>query len=308
MDRSYSLTDAVFISQNSSNPESDSGLTEDMDPEDAQTTMAAYTFSNDAWAEAEVIYNKISEVAEDAEADVEIDDRKDIYVRDGKAFRDLLVRHDGDLTISAVFDNEDELNFEHVVVAGPFLRTVVTKENIDTLDNLSSATKSVVKVILDNDGEPSYDELRQAFRSAVAQAEIATMIKNSKPEPIEPGSEEERRELLEWLRAGRNSSRGGYPLGGSYIDARCGHEYGTPEHAYVSSDNELGARLPHLRGKYARDVKAYWDETYGGPAPTTAEEMLAKVRRMIRDGAENAEFREITEEIDGILTPDAPRV
>lgn len=58
-DRSYSLTDAAFVIENSSNPESDSGLWDGKDPAEALETQAAFTFSNDVRSEIEEIYEDV---------------------------------------------------------------------------------------------------------------------------------------------------------------------------------------------------------------------------------------------------------
>jgi len=308
VDRAYSLSDATFIIDNSSNVESDRGLTEGQDHEEAQSTIAAFTFSNDVWDEAERIYKRLADAAEEAETDITIEDKNEPTVRKNKTLKNFAVLNyeSGDISVSSVFGKTED--FEGVLVEGPFGHALITKNNLKSITEVDSKVKAVAKAILDEEGDPSYDDIRTAYIKAVVEAAVASMVEDNKPAPIEPGSDEERRELLAWMRASRESSRGGYPLGGSYIDARCGTLYGSSEHAYVVSDNELGQRLPHLRGKYRDAIKAYWDETFGGPTPTTAEEMLVKIQQMISDGAENQEFREVLPEIEAILNPNAPRL
>jgi hypothetical protein len=307
-DTAYSTADAAFIIRNSDNVETDRGLTEGQDHDEAQSTIAAFTFGNDVWEATKKMFEELTEAAEDAVSDVTIEDDKDIEIRNGIPVREILKRDDGALSILVAFDDVEEMNFEHVIVASQSTETVVTKENIDSLENISEATKSLIKVIFDEDGTPTYRDLEQALRAVVATAELKKLVTSEALPLIEPGSQEERTELLEWLRAGRKSERGGYPLGGAYIDARCGTMWGTPEHAYVVSDGELRKRLPHLSGKYKNEIKAYWDKTFGGPTPTNAEEMLLKVREMIRDGSDNFEFREIAGMIDAVLKESTPKI
>jgi hypothetical protein len=58
-DRAYTLSDATFVIENSSNVEEDSGLWEGKDPREALETQAAFTFSNDVRSEIEEIYESI---------------------------------------------------------------------------------------------------------------------------------------------------------------------------------------------------------------------------------------------------------
>lgn len=58
-DRSYSLTDAAFVIENSNNVESDSGLWDGQDPAEALETQAAFTFSNDVRSQVEDIYEDV---------------------------------------------------------------------------------------------------------------------------------------------------------------------------------------------------------------------------------------------------------
>ena len=55
--------------------------------------------------------------------------------------------------------------------------------------------------------------------------------------------------------------RGGYPVGSSYIDARCGTGHGMPEvKDYVEFDHEFAQRVPWLSGKYKDVVQNRHDE------------------------------------------------
>ncbi len=84
-------------------------------------------------------------------------------------------------------------------------------------------------------------------------------------EQVQPGSEREKEILSEWIRLNNNvGERGGYPLGSSYIDARCGVGFGMPDqYEYVKTDRKVGKQLPHLDGKYRTDVRKYFEETFG---------------------------------------------
>jgi hypothetical protein len=83
-------------------------------------------------------------------------------------------------------------------------------------------------------------------------------------EPCEKGSDEEAFVLRRWLTLNdRVGLRGGYPLGGSYIDARCGVGYGMPdEKDYVDYDHLAADRVPHMRGANREQVEAYIKKTW----------------------------------------------
>jgi hypothetical protein len=59
IDRSYSLSDAAFVIENSNNVESDSGLWDGKDPAEALETQAAFTYGNDVRNEVEEIYEDL---------------------------------------------------------------------------------------------------------------------------------------------------------------------------------------------------------------------------------------------------------
>ncbi len=83
-------------------------------------------------------------------------------------------------------------------------------------------------------------------------------------EQVKPGSEEEKEILSEWLRLNSEvGMRGGYPLGHSYIDARCGVGFGMPDqYEYVATDCKVAKQLPHLAGKYRKDIEEYFEKTF----------------------------------------------
>lgn len=90
-------------------------------------------------------------------------------------------------------------------------------------------------------------------------AEIIDEYCNPKNKPVEKGSEDEKDLLVSWCKANDKAGfRGGYPLGQSYIDSRCGTGFGQPDQLdYINFDHEVAARVPHLKGKYRCDVLVY---------------------------------------------------
>ena len=53
----------------------------------------------------------------------------------------------------------------------------------------------------------------------------------------------------------------GYPVGGSYIDSRCGVGFGMPNiHDYVEYDHEIARAIPDIRGMQKSEVIKYLGE------------------------------------------------
>lgn len=81
--------------------------------------------------------------------------------------------------------------------------------------------------------------------------------------PVEKDSEGELSLIRQWLRMNERDagSRGGYPVGSSYIDSRCGTGHGMPEvKDYVEFDHEFAQKVPWLSGKYKEVVQDRHDE------------------------------------------------
>ena len=131
------------------------------------------------------------------------------------------------------------------------------KEIYDELDsNYQSAMMDHDK----SDGET--DEMHEMSFNKIWQE----FLDEEKVEPLKKNSEYERTQITQWLRLNSTvGMRGGYPLGQSYIDARCGAGYDDDgEQAnYVTFDRKTAKYLPHLRGKYRPDVIKYYKKTYG---------------------------------------------
>lgn len=199
-DRSYSLEDAAYIISHADNVETDSGLWEGQDPQDALRAQAAYSYANDVWFECERIFKEM----------------KDEYEED----RD----HEE--------DHEEDENFN---------TDKMEEENDKLLDDI---------------------------------------IKRATAQPIEPaeqGSEDEKELIERWLNLNANAGLwGGYPVGSSYIDARCGSGHGMPDiKEYVDFDQEFRKKVPHLDGKRKEEVKAYLEKTFGPKHPTEEETQKA---------------------------------
>lgn len=112
----------------------------------------------------------------------------------------------------------------------------------------------------DDEEEDQEDKIKEE-----AATEAITEFRNRydpKLAPVEEGSEEEYELLKEWLSLNSKSGMwGGYPLGGSYIDSRCGTGHGMPDvKDYVDFDRLVAKRVPHLRSKYQGDIKSYFEK------------------------------------------------
>ena len=111
-----------------------------------------------------------------------------------------------------------------------------------------------------NAEDEKYDEKLESLAKSTLSEAVEEIIKQA-----EPGSQEEKEILSEWIRLSKNvGERGGYPLGRSYIDARCGVGFGTPDqYEYVLTDKRVAKQVPHLAGKYRDDVMKYYQDTFG---------------------------------------------
>lgn len=64
--------------------------------------------------------------------------------------------------------------------------------------------------------------------------------------------------IRRYLKMGEQSCRSGYPVGGAYIDSRCGVGYGeSNEYDYVEYDHEIAKLIPEIRGMGKDKVKEY---------------------------------------------------
>jgi hypothetical protein len=83
-------------------------------------------------------------------------------------------------------------------------------------------------------------------------------------QPVEKGSHNEKYLIQKWLKLNENAGLwGGYPVGSSYIDARCGSGHSMPDiKDYVDFDREFAKQVPHLNNKRKNDVKAYYEQTW----------------------------------------------
>jgi hypothetical protein len=77
-DRAYSLTDAAYIIEHCENEETDSGLWEGQQPEDAISTKAAFSYSRDVWFKCEELYNSIKDRFEELQEEIHegLDDKE----------------------------------------------------------------------------------------------------------------------------------------------------------------------------------------------------------------------------------------
>jgi hypothetical protein len=112
----------------------------------------------------------------------------------------------------------------------------------------------------DLDGsKEEFDEARE--EAAITQA-WKEFVAEHTTKSIEKDSEEERELLQRWLALSKDASWwAGYPIGSSYIDARCGTGHGMPDvKDFVDFDHEIAQKLPWMQGKRKDDVEMRLDE------------------------------------------------
>ena len=134
----------------------------------------------------------------------------------------------------------------------------------DVRGSIESIYKDAYEEFMTDQVDDSDDESDDSKESERAKS-ILNSLTEEKIEQVEPGTEREKEILSEWLRLNRNvGTRGGYPLGRSYIDGRCGVGFGMPEqYIYVKTDKVVAKQLPHLAGKTRNDVEKYFLATFG---------------------------------------------
>lgn len=105
--------------------------------------------------------------------------------------------------------------------------------------------------------ETMLDENAELERAVAIEKVFVQHKQEGETEPVEKGSEEEKELLRRWLNLNKDAGLwGGYPVGSSYIDARCGTGYGMPDvKDFVDFDHEMVYKLPWMRGKYKDGVE-----------------------------------------------------
>jgi hypothetical protein len=75
--------------------------------------------------------------------------------------------------------------------------------------------------------------------------------------PVKSGGMDEVYAIRKWLKLNASAGMwGGYPVGSSYIDSRCGTGYSMPEiKDYVDLDRRIGIEYPDLRNKRREQMK-----------------------------------------------------
>lgn len=200
----YTLMDAAFIVENCTNEETDSGLWEGQQPEEAIKTKAAFSYAADVWEKLEGIYKAMQQEFE---------------------------------------ESKDKLG-----------------ERLDELveaDSLSEAEQAERAKLEDDD----------VCSGIAADATISWFeAKYCAPEEaLEVGSEQEREATRRWLELASHAGMfAGYPVGKSYIDARCGVGYSMPEvKDFVDFDRKFAQQVPHLAGKNSGEVQEFLDVVTG---------------------------------------------
>jgi len=119
------------------------------------------------------------------------------------------------------------------------------------------------------DYETQIDELDEDAKDYDKKAEVLLNeifeeYTSTKLEPVTKGSQDEKYLIERWISLNeRAGMRGGYPVGSSYIDARCGTGHGQPDAKdYVDFDHEFAQQVPHLSGKNRSAVKEYYEKTF----------------------------------------------
>ena len=151
-------------------------------------------------------------------------------------------------------DWREELNIRAAFTYINDVRSKVEEIYKDAYEEFESAAEEL------NPDDEDHEQKLESLAKNILSENTEELI-----EQVKPGSQEEKEILSEWIRLSKNvGTRGSYPLGRSYIDARCGTGYGMPDqYEYVMTDRKVAKQLPHLAGKYRDDVIKYYQDTFG---------------------------------------------
>lgn len=218
-DRAYSIEDAAYVIANCENEETDRGMWEGLEMDRAMQACAAYSYSNDVWAEVESQYEGLLGEFEPSYLVVD---------KDGN-------RHDG--CKEADFGEEED--------AQGYIENDIEPEDREGLEVI--------------EGRGNIDEVWQDW------------VNDNTVSEIETGGKDELFALQRWVKLNAKSGMwSGYPLGGVYIDARCGTGYSMPDvKDFYDQDRITRLQLPSMRGKYLEAVKERIEELEGITTPVT---------------------------------------
>lgn len=199
IDRGYSIEDAAFVIANCEEEETDRGLWEGLEMDRAMQACAAYSYSNDVWAEVKSQYEGLSDEFEPSWKVVDVTG-------------DVIKEFDDEDTAQEWIDKNDENDMEGYEVT---------------------------------EGRGNIDEIWQDW------------VNDNTTQAIETGGRDELFALQRWVKLGAEAGLwGGSPLGGVYIDARCGTGYSMPDvKNFYDQDRITRLQLPSMTGKYLDAVK-----------------------------------------------------
>lgn len=205
VDRAYTLQDAAYVIENCRNRESDSGVWEGQDMEDAMQTCAAFSYGNDVREDIEGFYDELKIAFEDEYEAVQDARREEMQ--------------------------NDPIVIKHV-------------KECDGLD---------LDTFIEEEIELNEDELKQKAIDIV----FSNFVCEHTVHQQESGGRDEVYAIRRWLKLNGDAGMwGGYPVGSSYIDSRCGTGYSMPEiKNYVDLDRRIGIEFPELRNKNREQMK-----------------------------------------------------
>ncbi len=138
----------------------------------------------------------------------------------------------------------------------------------ERLEEAEAAYDEAFEAYEDEDNNEVVKEPKEVNSKEIAEQVFAEFYKSEDIEPFEEGSIQESEILQQWLNSNETiGMRGGSPVGSSYIDARCGAMYDTPDYDYVQLDREVALRIPRIAHKYkeealkiARESNSHFDD------------------------------------------------
>ena len=278
--------DAKEVIELADEVETDTGLWEGSDMDDALITQARYTLQNELRSTVRsIVEDMISSIEDIINYNDISEDEEYVYMNDDYSTYGIVVKEN-------LEEDENYLSEVKVVKLAQNANEEDIEVDINSLDIKMMPDLHAVYEFLSNKidemiDDIDVDEMVQIGYKALVEKTIENERKISEgfyKMNIEPNSKLEKNALQAYFELSKQVSISGYPLGGSYIDARCGNGYSMPNTYYYNKlDKILGNSCKHLRGMRDHELEEYFTNNYGYDPRLTEKEILRTLYLMSPD-------------------------